>query len=93
VTIQYNLSLDNEGGFVEILGDCVNSIYRYNVSINDGSRAKGVHGATQDGHLTCLSLGITGTYVPEAPRLALCRVSRGKRLTPLPKARIPCHSA
>lgn len=55
VTIQYNLSLDNEGGFVEILGDCVNSIYRYNVSINDGARLKGVNGAAQDGHLIWLS--------------------------------------
>lgn len=55
VTIQYNLSLDNEGGFVEILGDCVNSIYRYNVSINDGARVNGVNGANQDGHLIWLS--------------------------------------
>jgi hypothetical protein len=55
VTIQYNLSLDNEGGFVEILGDCLNSIYRYNVSINDGARVKGVNGADQDGHLIWLS--------------------------------------
>jgi hypothetical protein len=55
VTIQYNLSLDNEGGFVEILGDNVNSIYRYNVSINDGARIKGVNGASQDGHLIWLS--------------------------------------
>jgi len=55
VTIQYNLSLDNEGGFVEILGDCVNSIYRYNVSINDGARVKGVNGAGQDGHLIWVS--------------------------------------
>ena len=55
VTIQYNLSLDNEGGFVEILGDCINSIYRYNVSINDGARVNGVNGAFQDGHLIWLS--------------------------------------
>jgi hypothetical protein len=55
VTIQYNLSEDNEGGFVEILGDCINSIYRYNVSINDGARVNGVNGAFQDGHLIWLS--------------------------------------
>lgn len=42
VTIQYNLSYDNEGGFVELMGANENSIYRYNVSINDGSRVKGV---------------------------------------------------
>ena len=55
VTMQYNLSIDNEGGFVEILGDCLNSTYRYNVSINDGARVKGVGGATQDGHLIWVS--------------------------------------
>ena len=55
VTIQYNLSLDNEGGFVEILGDNVNATYRYNVSINDGHRVKGVNGGTQDGHLIWVS--------------------------------------
>lgn len=55
VMIQYNLSLDNEGGFVEILGDCIDSIYRYNISINDGARIKGLNGASQDGHLIWLS--------------------------------------
>lgn len=55
VTVQYNLSLDNEGGFVEILGGCVNAIYRYNVSVNDGARVKGVNGAAQDGHLIWVS--------------------------------------
>ncbi|MCU0786688.1 MAG: right-handed parallel beta-helix repeat-containing protein, partial [Verrucomicrobia bacterium] len=54
-TVQYNLSLDNEGGFVEILGDCKDATYRYNVSINDGSRVKGVGGAFQDGHLIWIS--------------------------------------
>jgi hypothetical protein len=53
--VQYNLSLDNEGGFVEILGDCLNATYRYNISINDGSRVKGVNGASQDGHLIWVS--------------------------------------
>jgi hypothetical protein len=41
VVIQYNLSIDNEGGFVEILGNNYNCCYRYNVSINDGARVKG----------------------------------------------------
>jgi len=40
---QYNYSEDTEGGFVEILGDCVNSTFRYNVSVNDGHRANGHH--------------------------------------------------
>ena len=38
---QYNLSIDNEGGFVELMGKNNGSIYRYNISINDGSRIKG----------------------------------------------------
>ncbi|MCD6354697.1 MAG: T9SS type A sorting domain-containing protein [Prolixibacteraceae bacterium] len=38
---QYNYSEDTEGGFVEILGDCINSTFRYNVSVNDGYRANG----------------------------------------------------
>ncbi|MBB6462331.1 right-handed parallel beta-helix repeat-containing protein [Flammeovirga kamogawensis] len=38
ITIQYNYSYDNEGGFVEVLGGNKNSIYRYNISVNDGWR-------------------------------------------------------
>lgn len=38
VVIQYNLSENNAGGFIEILGNNHNCCYRYNVSINDGSR-------------------------------------------------------
>lgn len=41
LVVQYNLSLDNAGGFVEILGKNRNCAYRYNVSINDGWRIKG----------------------------------------------------
>lgn len=37
--IQYNYMEDCEGGFVEILGGNKNSVYRFNVSINDGWRA------------------------------------------------------
>ena len=40
---QYNYSEDTEGGFVEILGDSENIIFRYNVSVNDGHRANGHH--------------------------------------------------
>lgn len=45
VVFQYNISYNNEGGFVEILGDNINCGYRYNISINDGYRIdpNGVH--------------------------------------------------
>jgi hypothetical protein len=42
VVVQYNLSINNSGGFIEILGNGYNNTYRYNISINDGSRVKGV---------------------------------------------------
>jgi hypothetical protein len=38
VILQYNYSVDSEGGFVEILGANVHSVYRFNVSVNDGIR-------------------------------------------------------
>jgi len=38
VVFQYNYSYNNEGGFVEILGDNINCGYRYNISVNDGHR-------------------------------------------------------
>lgn len=38
VVFQYNFSYNNEGGFVEILGDNTNCGYRYNISVNDGWR-------------------------------------------------------
>jgi len=41
VILQYNYSEDSEGGFVEILGKNINSVYRFNVSVNDGVRANG----------------------------------------------------
>lgn len=40
VLYQYNLSQDSEGGFIEILGNNRNIIWRYNISINDGVREK-----------------------------------------------------
>ncbi len=45
VLYQNNLSYNNEGGFVEILGDNINCGYRYSLSINDGYRVdpNGVH--------------------------------------------------
>lgn len=49
VIVQRNLSVNNEGGFMEVLGDNYNCAYRYNISINDGARIKGVKGANQEG--------------------------------------------
>lgn len=40
ILFQYNYSEDSEGGFVEILGDNINSIWRYNISVNDGLRQR-----------------------------------------------------
>lgn len=40
VLYQYNYSEDSEGGFVEILGNNRNVIWRYNISVNDGLREK-----------------------------------------------------
>jgi len=55
VVLQYNLSAYNAGGFCEILGNNYNCSYRYNVSINDGHRVKGVDGAFQEGKIFWLS--------------------------------------
>jgi hypothetical protein len=44
IVLQYNYSEDSEGGFVEILGKNLNSVYRFNVSVNDGFRDR--HGNT-----------------------------------------------
>ena len=63
VVIQYNLSWDNEGGFVEILGNNNNCAYRYNISIDDGSRVAGVNGASGNGDLLWTS-GFVGNGNP-----------------------------
>ena len=63
VVAQYNLSLDNEGGFIEILGNNFNCAYRYNISINDGFRVKKANGADQEGK----TLWLTG-YVGKAKK-------------------------
>ncbi len=65
VIVQYNLSLDNEGGFVEILGDNFNCAYRYNLSVDDGARVKGREGATQEGKVLWTS-GYAGRGQPRA---------------------------
>lgn len=63
VVVQYNLSLNNAGGFVEILGNDRNCCYRYNISINDGYREKCVKGVVHDGKLLW-----TSGYVGKNPR-------------------------
>lgn len=55
IVLQYNLSAYNSGGFCEILGNNYNCIYRYNISVNDGHRIKGVDGAFQEGKIFWLS--------------------------------------
>jgi hypothetical protein len=55
ITVQYNFSAYNAGGFCEILGNNYNCIYRYNVSVNDGARVKGKNGAFQEGKTLWLS--------------------------------------
>ncbi|WP_235299522.1 right-handed parallel beta-helix repeat-containing protein [Portibacter marinus] len=55
VVIQYNLSMNNAGGFCEILGNNYNCCYRYNISVNDGHRIKGESGAFQEGKIFWLS--------------------------------------
>jgi hypothetical protein len=55
VVAQYNLSIDNEGGFIEILGKNHNSAYRYNISVNDGFRIKNKDGAQQEGKILMTS--------------------------------------
>ncbi len=55
IVVQYNLSKNNAGGFVEILGNNYNCSYRYNVSINDGYRTKGKGNNFQEGKSFWLS--------------------------------------
>ena len=55
VVVQYNFSANNAGGFCEILGNNFNCAYRYNISVNDGYREKGVNGAFQEGKIFWLS--------------------------------------
>jgi hypothetical protein len=62
--VQYNLSMNNEGGFMEILGNAFNCVYRYNISINDGARVNGTGGALQEGRTFYLG-GYTGRRGPK----------------------------
>ncbi len=70
IIIQYNLSINNEGAFIEILGNNENNTYRYNVSVNDGYRVKGTTNnpygkATHDGKTLWFSgfVGMKGNVV------------------------------
>ncbi|MFY9150543.1 MAG: right-handed parallel beta-helix repeat-containing protein [Prolixibacteraceae bacterium] len=67
VVVQYNLSANNAGGFCEILGNNYNCAYRYNVSVNDGYRAKGVDGAFQAGKTFWLSGYVGNKQKPTGP--------------------------
>ena len=55
IIVENNLSKNNAGGFIEILGNNYNCAYRNNVSINDGHRVKGKKGAFQEGKTFWLS--------------------------------------
>ncbi len=67
VVVQYNLSANNAGGFCEILGNNYNCAYRYNISINDGFRVKGVNGAFQEGKIYWLSGYVGDKQQPKGP--------------------------
>ena len=45
---QYNVSYDNAGGFIYVFGDCSHSVFRHNLSINDGRRVKGTSNSHND---------------------------------------------
>jgi hypothetical protein len=57
--IQYNYMEDNEGGFVEILGGNVNTVYRFNISVNEGWRNNGPDEWDAD-HTIWINDGIPG---------------------------------
>jgi hypothetical protein len=67
VVVQYNLSANNAGGFCEILGNNYNCAYRYNISVNDGHRVKGVDGAFQEGKIYWLSGYVGSNQKPKGP--------------------------
>ncbi len=67
VVVQYNFSANNAGGFCEILGNNYNCAYRYNISVNDGYRAKGKNGAFQEGKTFWLSGFVGNKQKPKGP--------------------------
>ena len=68
VVVQYNLSVNNAGGFCEILGNNYNCAYRYNISVNDGYRVKGQNGAFQEGKIYWLSGYVGNKQQPKIGR-------------------------
>jgi hypothetical protein len=66
IVMQYNFSAHNAGGFCEVLGNNYNCAYRFNISVNDGSRIKGVDGAFQEGKIFWLS-GYQGSKGRKGP--------------------------
>jgi hypothetical protein len=67
VIVQKNFSANNAGGFCEILGNNRNCAYRYNISVNDGYRTKGVKGAIQEGKTFWLSGYVGNKKEPQGP--------------------------
>ena len=67
IIVQYNLSMNNAGGFCEILGNNYNCAYRYNISVNDGFRIKGKDGAFQEGKIFWLSGYVGNKLKPKGP--------------------------
>jgi hypothetical protein len=63
IVVERCFSMNNEGGFIEILGNNFNCAYRYNISVNDGFRKKGKDGAHQEGKVFWLS-GYQGSRKP-----------------------------
>jgi hypothetical protein len=67
IVLQYNFSANNAGGFCEILGNNHNCAYRYNISVNDGYRVKGINGAFQEGKIFWLSGYVGNKKKPYGP--------------------------
>lgn len=63
VIVQYNFSINNAGGFCEVLGNNYNCSYRYNISVNDGDRKIGDQGAKINGYTLVIS-GYVGDKPP-----------------------------
>lgn len=89
VIVQYNLSMNNAGGFCEVLGNNHNCAYRYNVSLNDGHRVKGQGGAFQEGKIFWLSgyVGQAPRTGPSTPISTTTRSSSGRRSRPRSRSR------
>ena len=64
VIVQYNLLVDNIGGFCHIVGGSSNCVYRYNISVNEGLRREEAGGTGGDeGDVLSLRGDATRGYV------------------------------